>query len=144
MKKNLFAIILVCLTLLFNSCSKEGPAGPAGPAGTNGTTNVISEYINLSSGYWTSSVTNGITSWDATYYTPNITQSVVNSGAVITYLNTNNSYTALPCIFNAGLSSVNTCKAFIKLNTINFRIENLAFNPAGSTVVNFKAVIVQP
>jgi hypothetical protein len=53
MKTKLF-LAVAALAVIFNSCTKEGPAGPQGPAGTNGNANVNVTIYTIYSNSWIS------------------------------------------------------------------------------------------
>lgn len=86
--KKLSFLLLSSITLILASCEKEGPEGPAG---RDGNANVVSSigvatswtYINPS--------------WVQRFSVPAITQEIVNSGAVLVYVqSTTGSYSQLP------------------------------------------------
>ena len=111
MKQKLFTIpciLLLAITLIIASCSKEGPAGATGPAGTQGaagangatgatgstgstgTANVIySDWLNVTF------QGNDTTAWIAEIAAPKLVDSILNKGAIKVY-------------FNAGSDSANS------------------------------------
>jgi hypothetical protein len=76
MKKVLFSLVAIA-TLVFTSCTKEGPAGPAGPAGDDGS-------------FTTYTFTSPASDWAAStyveYVAPNITQDVMDKGIAMVYV----------------------------------------------------------
>lgn len=87
MKKTQICSLLFLLVLFtFNGCRKEGPQGPPGNA------NVKSNTITFSSWGWDN--TNYYNYADFTW--GEITSSIVNSGAVMVYVNTSAGYVQLP------------------------------------------------
>jgi hypothetical protein len=103
MKKLLLPSILVLsVSLFFTACTKEGPAGPSGtsgPAGPAGPTGPVGNNAiivkNISISTWTSG-------WGGTVYqgsagVPEITNNIINGGAVLAYLSGGTSLAALPC-----------------------------------------------
>lgn len=83
---------MTAATLLFSACAKDGPEGPAGPAGAPGNANVKVTTFSAAPGDW-SSISGG---WAINRGVPNVTQDIVNSGAVIVYLKVGTAYVALP------------------------------------------------
>lgn len=84
--KNLksFFVLICGIALLFTACSK-GSAGPAGPQGPAGPDSVIH------SGWITLNMTQNIPSAGDTFYTqtlvtPSLTQKIVDSGIILTYV----------------------------------------------------------
>ncbi len=94
MKKTIFLAALICCSILFNSCTKEGPVGPAGPAGTNGSANVSSTDITISPSQWVWNASGGYLS--AQVSCQSITSSVINGGAVMAYTSDAGDYVAMP------------------------------------------------
>lgn len=74
--------LAVILMIGVASCSKgdTGPAGPAGPAGPDSV--VYSPWINLE---FVDNTTNN--EWEDTLTTPSLTQRILDSGVVMTYVN---------------------------------------------------------
>lgn len=64
-------------TLVFNSCTKEGPAGPAGPAGDDGS---FTTYT------FTSPATDWATATYVEYAVPIITQDIMDKGIALVYV----------------------------------------------------------
>ena len=83
----------ISLMLIFFGCEKEGPAGPAGPAGADGNANVVSTNVTSSAWVYVNS------SWEISFAYPEITQEIINSGAVLVYIKVNESYNQLPLTF---------------------------------------------
>jgi hypothetical protein len=86
-------LLLAAAVVLFiglNGCSKgdTGPAGPAGPAGPDSV--VYSPWISLNFQYNTND-----SAYEDTITAPSITQSILDSGVILTYVNfkeTNGTY----------------------------------------------------
>jgi hypothetical protein len=88
MKKIIYlALMVVSLTTLFSGCKKEGPAGKDGNA------NVVSSSTTVSNWVYEGS------SWKSIIPYPAITQDIINSGAVLVYMKTGESYNQLPLTF---------------------------------------------
>ena len=85
--KTIFSLLILTSSLIFSSCTKEGPVGPAGK---DGNANVVSSTLTNVS--WDE---DGNT-WVINLTYPAITQEIINSGAVLVYIGGNNSYTQLP------------------------------------------------
>ncbi len=97
--KNLrsFSVLIAGMALMFLACSKgdTGPAGPQGPAGPDSV--IHSAWISLKTVY---STTDSV--WEQTITAPAITQKILDSGIIITYVsfkdntNTTNVFVATP------------------------------------------------
>jgi hypothetical protein len=82
MKNNLsLTLSLILTSLLIFSCAKDGAIGPQGPAGKNGNANVISKAPSIVSFTYVA----GKNAYDATIKCPEITQDIVDKGAVMCY-----------------------------------------------------------
>lgn len=89
MKKTIIVCLaFLSLALFISSCTKEGDIGPAGK---DGNANVSSKYYTVSS--WSVPAAGSIYTDIAN---SDITQSVIDSGSVMVYLNVNNAWTPLP------------------------------------------------
>lgn len=87
MKKQFLKLsIAVVLIATVISCSKEGPQGPAGNA------NVI--YTNWTTRTFTGGT--GGSDWQTNYDVPEITQSILDSGLILTYLKGTESIIPIP------------------------------------------------
>lgn len=86
--KNLFSksFIAIAIVISIFSCSKEGPQGPAGNA------NVI--YTNWTTRTFTGG--GGGSDWQTNYNIPEITQSILDSGLILTYLRGTEAIVPLP------------------------------------------------
>jgi hypothetical protein len=87
--KNKFSLVLglfFAVTFSLSSCKK----GPEGPAGKDGNSNVVSSSIT--SGNWTYDEP----SWVQTFTYPAITSDILNSGAVLVYVQSASNYYQLP------------------------------------------------
>lgn len=87
--KLLLLISLLSASLLFNGCTKEGATGPTGK---DGNANVQSSTLTFSTWSWDAS--SKFEYCDFTW--PAITSSIVNSGALLLYINTANGWAQLP------------------------------------------------
>jgi hypothetical protein len=98
MKTSLIKISTLCLLAgaLFSSCKKEaGPEGPQGPAGTNGKNGNANVKSQISTNLvWTYNAST--LAYETLITNPNITQDIVDKGAVLVYLQVNNNYVQLP------------------------------------------------
>ncbi len=82
MKKTLILLAFSVFMLFETACKKEGPQGPAGAAGTNGNANV-KEFTFMSQGFsWVAA--DGM--YEMYVNIPELTQVVVDKGAVMVYL----------------------------------------------------------
>jgi hypothetical protein len=82
---SLFSIVIVSLSmLLFTQACKKGDTGPAGAAGPAGTANVIYSTWFTPAAY-TKDTVFGIWGFNYNKATADITQQILDSGAVITY-----------------------------------------------------------
>jgi hypothetical protein len=150
MKKLLFSSILVLsVSLFFTACTKEGPAGPAGtagvagPAGPSGPTgatgpvgNMTITVKNISISTWTSG--GGGKYYDGTAAVPEITNNIINGGAVLAYLSGGSSLTALPYT----LSDLSVSYRFYcYLNTFGAEKSSVAVQPAPGTL-NYRILII--
>jgi hypothetical protein len=103
--KTLSTIALFCGAVFLSSCTKEGPAGPAGAQGPQGNANVQSVTFSVSPGDWSPFGTSGQVGFG---YAVNrnvsiVTQSIVNTGAVLLYLKAGNDrWVALPVTIAEG------------------------------------------
>jgi hypothetical protein len=79
-------VVVSILVLAVVSCSKSGstgatgPAGPAGPAGPDSV--VYSQWISLSFTFNTTD-----SAWEDTLSAPSITQTILDSGVILSYVN---------------------------------------------------------
>lgn len=72
--------IIVFTLIIFIGCTKEGKQGEPGVGGKDGNANVSSYTFDVYAGDWSSN--------SAWLYNTNITQTIVNSGAVQVYMET--------------------------------------------------------
>jgi hypothetical protein len=89
MKKILTLCLAVALASGFTSCTKEGPAGPAGATGN---ANVHSKTITINPSEWYQIGTQGSSGdgYRADKADADITSAIVNSGAVLAYISSDN------------------------------------------------------
>lgn len=141
MKKLLLSSILVLsASLFFTACTKEGPegpagsTGPAGPAGPVGNNAITVKNITISS--WTSY--SGGLYYRGTATVAEITNNIVNAGAVLAYQNNSGTLNALP--FTLSDFSV-SYRFFFSLNTFTAENSSLSAGPTpGST--NYRIIII--
>lgn len=76
-KRTVLLTLIASVSLLF-SCAKDGKDGPPGPAGATGNANVKSQTFVVNTWDWSSN--------SVLLYDPNITQAIVDNGAVQVYL----------------------------------------------------------
>src|SRR3982751_3744979 len=117
--KNLRSLLVVAGILFIGmmSCSKgsTGPAGPAGPAGPDSV--VYSPWIPLNFTYNAQD-----TAFEETLNAPSITQAILDSGVILTYVNAqdqNGSYHVIP---TGALSTLNIFEDFSvgRINIVSF------------------------
>ena len=119
--KNFIFFILTALVLVFvNSCAidgpigPEGPAGPVGPVGPQGNANVLSTTYSVSN--WNYSAP----SWQASIPFSAITQSIINTGAVLVYISTGtNTYSQLPLTFYPASTYSTTIEVVSTIGAVN-------------------------
>ena len=117
-----------------------GPQGPAGPQGPPGTTTVLA---TLDYGFTLRSNGTGDQSWSV----PQITQSVINNGVVIGYiqLGSAGTWTTLPHVFVNGTFS-HTMLLTFSLGTVKLEARDVPAPPLGSTSYSGKLrlLIISP
>lgn len=130
MKKIIPVLIALCAIY---GCSKPGPVGPAGASGAN---NVSSFYYTVST--WQ----NSGTTYYANITVPAITQTVLDSGAVLLYLNGTDNGTgqqfeqAMPYVDIAGQNN----QYIAQLSYVQVQISNARGIPSA---LKYKVVVVQ-
>lgn len=85
MKKSMFLMVVVLVSITMMFCTKEGPVGPRGPAGADGTdgnANVIT-YLITDSAMLAWSGTYIQLYYDSTFIIPD---SIINEGVVMMYI----------------------------------------------------------
>jgi hypothetical protein len=104
-----------------------GPTGPAGPAGPPGTSTVL---VTLDYNFILRSNGTG----DQTWSVPEITQSVIDNGVVIGYiqLGGSGSWTTLPHVFINGTQSHTMLMTF-RLGIVTLEARDVPAPPAGTT-----------
>ncbi len=119
MKKLLFSsILMLAASLFFTACTKEGPAGPTGstgPAGPSVNNAIIVKNITIST--WTSY--SGGKYYRGTTNVPEITNNIIDGGAILAYLNDGTIFNPLPFTFSDLSESY---RFYYSLNS--FRAEN--------------------
>ncbi|MBR3710844.1 MAG: hypothetical protein IKM99_07780 [Bacteroidales bacterium] len=103
--KRLFSIACAIIAVVFMaSCAKEGPmgpmgpmgpTGPQGPAGNDGYVNVASTTITVvpDDWYWDE------TSWRVDFSYDAVTSDIYNSGVVLVYMESNDTWRQIPMTF---------------------------------------------
>ena len=132
MKKLLPVFALLLLTL--------GCEGPTGPKGKDGNANVHTRFYTATSTDWDlsgSSYTIQLTNTD-------ITQSIVDNGAVLVYMKTaNTSWELLPVTLYISSSSILIFSAVYDLNTVAiFATNNSGAALSPNFTINFKFVTI--
>jgi len=144
---NFLSIAILVMALAFTGCKKvpvEGAKGEQGPAGTNGTNgkdgnaNVVSGTVTVST--WTYS--------DPVYYanipSQSITQSIINTGAVLVYAKlADNVWTQLPLTFYNDPSYSSTLEVITTLNLIQIVwTDSDLTDPGTPPPLTFKIVVI--
>jgi hypothetical protein len=146
MKKiNLFFALTIAVSMLFQSCTKEGPAGatgatgatgaqgPAGPAGPGS----IKSFT-----FTTSNWANFDPVWIATLNVSAITQNVLSNGAVLVYVKEGTEYFQLPLTIQQD-TYFTTVQFTHDLGVVDVIVEDsdglLPINPGTTT---FKVVVI--
>jgi hypothetical protein len=115
----------------------QGPSGPAGPAGTS-TVLVTLDYNFILRANGTG---------DQSFIVPQVTQSVVDNGVVIGYIQLGGagSWTTLPHVFINGTAS-HTMLMTYRLGTVTLEVRDVPAPPAGTTGYSGKLrlVIISP
>tara|TARA_R110000782_G_scaffold237188_1_gene323453 strand:- start:185201 stop:185656 length:456 start_codon:yes stop_codon:yes gene_type:complete len=105
-KRTVLLTLIASVSLLF-SCAKDGEDGLPGPAGPAGNANVKSQTFDV---YWSSSSFVDL-------YATIVTQSIVNSGSVMTYIQESpGTWIALPINTNYNIVysySVNNVRVYV-------------------------------
>lgn len=146
MKKLLF--IAVLFSLSFTACQKEegpagpiGPQGPQGPQGNNGNANVHSATFIVNPGDWAYNAP----SYYVTLSYPQITQDIINTGAVLVYLQNNpGNYSQLPLTFYPSNTYSETFEISSGLSNVKiFRTDSDLTDPGPvSNALTFKVVVI--
>ncbi len=107
MQHNFYILLIAVIPLLFTSCAKDGqigPEGPQGPPGADGIINISSFYYTLYENNWSEFGEPGIGfGYSAVMDFPEITEDVLNYGAVLVYLYQDGNLYSLPITFvNSG------------------------------------------
>ena len=117
--------VALTLGLTLASCAKKGDTGPAGPAGTNGTNgnaNVKSMSMTVVSSSWIYDATNKV--YRATIIDVNITQDIVNTGAVMVYIVSGGTNLALPVTVYPSTAYSETFSFTFSLNTLVINVQD--------------------
>lgn len=125
------------LILMATSCVTEGPEGPQGEPGEDGNANVISTTITVSD--WTT--------WGSgRYYTevaiPEITQDIIDHGAVVVYMAEWEYWLALPFSWNPDNNVTLSYYYAIKAGMIDFEISRSDQASDDPGTKEFKIVII--
>ena len=96
-------LLLAFISLTFSACQKEGPVGPQGPegpTGRDGNDNVSSFYYTIFENEWEEFGDPGVGfGYIAGMDFPEITEDILNHGAVLVYLYQEGSLYSLPTTF---------------------------------------------
>jgi hypothetical protein len=121
----------------------QGPAGATGPRGPQGPAGTSTVLVTLD--YSFTLRANG--SGDQTWSVPQVTQSVIDNGVVIGYiqLGSSGSWTTLPHVFINGTASHTMLMTF-RLGTVTLEARDVPAPPIGSTNYSGKVrlVIISP
>ena len=101
-----FAIALMAFVLMV-SCAKEGPMGPMGPQGPTGPQGPAGQdgqdgYVNVASSTLTVYPNDwrwDNTSWRVDFQYPAVNSEIYNSGVVLVYMETENTWRQIPMTF---------------------------------------------
>ena len=120
-------LLVVLSSLLSTGCTKEGKQGEQGVAGRDGNANVSSYTFDVYAGDWSSN--------SVFLYNPNITQSIVNSGAVQVYMESS-PYSGIWAALPLSISGTE----IIHAHQLNY-VEIIA-SPQPSSHERFKMVVI--
>lgn len=132
--------VIVCLGLTFTSCKKAekgemGPQGVAGTNGTNGNANVKTMTVTVTAADWTASGSGGMQSTVIT--NTNITQDIIDKGAVMVYMVNAGQTSALPLMMYPSSSYGINMQFTASLNSLAITIQRTdlaaAVNPGTLT-----------
>lgn len=116
--KKTFTLIAACSLLIFGACKKTSEPGPTGPAGATGNANVKSELDTAFT--WTY----GSTSYGAAITVSNITQDIVDNGAVLVYMKVGTDWQPLPYTFFNTSAWASLYSFSYSLSTVNLKMAN--------------------
>lgn len=132
--KTISTLFLLVTMAFFSSCTKEGPAGPAGK---NGNANVVSSSVT--SGSWTYVAP----SWEQTFTYPAITSTILNSGAVLVYVQSGTNFYQLPYTFYPSSSFSRTFTYVHYLGGLKvFVTDSDLTQPSDPGTLTFKVVVI--
>jgi len=137
-----FAIVSISLS----SCQKEGPMGPEGPAGLDARNSVSSFYYTIYEDEWETFGVPGVGfGYTGSMDFPEITENVLNYGAVLVYLYQDNSLFSLPTTFiNAGDGGyLTTIWVTLKYGEIVITFQDSDGNTINPGDQEFKVVIIE-
>lgn len=148
-----YSILLIAIVAFtFSACQKEGPIGPEGPqgaegpAGENSSMNVSSFYYTIFEDEWQTFGESGVGfGYIAAMDFPEVTEDVLNFGAVLVYLYEDNSLFSLPSTFiNSGdggyMTSIWITLQFEQILITYQDSDGLTINPGEQ---EFKVVIIE-
>lgn len=127
-----FATALVSALLLFGSCKKEGPPGKDGNA------NVKSSTVTFSNWNWDN--TNFYSYADFTW--SELTPSIVNSGAVLMYLNTNLGWVELPRTIYPTSGYSESQSFYYNVGTFKIKVQDSDFLPPSPALSTWTIKII--
>ena len=137
--KKLLIVLLVGFTIL--SCQKEGPAGADGQ---DGNANVKSYEKTVNPNQWYDLSDEWVTAYAADFQMPEITQKIVDEGAVLVYFKTNGLYIMLPWIINQGDNITANLMSLFLVGGVSLKMEYNMVVEGGEVIapMTFKIVII--
>lgn len=143
MKKTIFKTTMLCLVagLTFSSCKKEtgpkGDTGAIGPQGPAGNANVKTTIVSNQT--WVYSAP----AYIATMSAPNITQEIVDKGAVLVYLENAGTYIQLPItLYNNGYQTLVDFEHYLGTVRVSWADSDLTQPVAPTSNIKFKIVTI--
>lgn len=128
-KKSRFAIIVLVLVMVVTACTKKGDTGATGATGAKGTANVMySSWASLKMSYNSTD-----SAYEQTITADSITQAVLDSGLVLTYIKYTNT---------AGQTQVESADTYMQtvLGLKSIQLYSYLYDLTG---VPFRYIVVQ-
>jgi hypothetical protein len=142
--------VVLAMAIAFSACKKEavtGPQGEQGPAGTNGkdgNANVVSGTVSVTSASWTYDAPSF--SYFVNIPSQSITQSVLNTGAVLVYVKVSDNpvvWTQLPITLYLDPTYSSTLEVDTSLNLIQIIwTDSDLTQPNRPPALTFKIVVI--
>jgi hypothetical protein len=134
--------IALAIGITITSC-KKGDTGPQGPQGNNGVSGIVNTTLTAPASSWTWDNTTKTS--DAQFYVAALSQSIVNTGAVMAYEDAGSGiWIPLPSTFVAAANLTYHTSFYFKLNTIQIsRFVSDESNP-GQYPSTFRLVVIPP